>query len=1194
MISDYADRFFGTDVADIDPLTDALIRLEEERQVRRLILIPSESYVPSPVRQALGSVFTNVYAEGYPPSQMVGDDEDLLADLSQQLAYYRRYADRRFYKGADYVHFIETLAQRRAAECFANNLIPADEIYINVQPLSGSAANLAAYDALMEPGDTLMGMDLYQGGHLTHGSEFNVSGKRYKVVSYGVSDRDHRLDYDRILELAQEYRPRVIVAGYTSFPWAPDFSAFRRIADEVGAYLLADIAHPAGMVIAGEYPNPVGVADVVTFTTHKTICGPRGACILTTDADLAKRIDHAVFPGLQGGPHTNKFAAMCVAFEIARSDAFCDLQRRTIENAQALAKGLTDRGLALAYGGTDTHLLLLDLNSIRHPNGQPLYGEVVARILELVGIVVNKNTIPGDEITALAMGIRMGTPWVTERGLGPKEIDRLADCIAQIVQDIVPFSYQGLSGTLPRGKVHLEVLEGIKQEVDALACASKVEIERLGTAYPHFCLLPSEVEAPRLVLTGDDALEPSMLKEDTVLVDLSDLSLVRVTGWRSRPFLQDLLTVDVGALGEGEGMRGLMLDMDGAVVDDVTLWRCENDERGRDCYLMFLHPENASYALSWMRALSDGYVLFDDEDVWRKVRGPAKVELASELVGEEGILAFAVRGPDAPKAVGEALDGVSLTELAPFALTQLEYRGSALHVAREGYTPDDTWYMLFGPASGIRRAWQALIDARLRPAQASETRQALRDAAGLPKRWLDKGQVLACLVRRPEMIDRHKPYFVGQRSLVEPPDTVESAPFDWSEPTGAPLRRTPLYEEHLALNAKMVPFAGWEMPVWYTRVSDEHQAVREAAGLFDVAHMGTLEVSGPHAADFLDLVTVNYVRWLQDGESQYSALLDARGQILDDILVYRRTQDRYLVVVNAANFDKDWAWLNAVNEGRVSIDDARPWVRVPQPAVMRDLRDPSSEADQRIDLALQGPNARRVLMDCIDDAGLRRRLARLQRTEFLEGRVADMELLISRTGYTGESMGFELYVHPNRAAELWQLLLTKGAAHGLVPCGLAARDSLRIEAGLPLYGHELGGPLGISQTEAGFGAYVKYHKPFFVGRTPYKAYNDLSERRVVRFTVFEQGVRAIRGGEHTEPVVNRRGRVIGTVTSCALVGDEQIGMALVEGRYAEPGTELYIYPEARRAVAKLPQAFEQGDTVALPIAAEVVSRFPRN
>ena len=301
--NEYWNLFLKTDIGLVDPDIDGIIGFEEERQARKLIMIPSESMAPKAVRQALGSVFNNVYAEGYPPLRMTRDDEETLLDIPYELAYYRRYADRRFYKGVDYVHFVETLAQRRAADCFANDLAHSQDIYVNVQPLSGAAANLAVYDTLLDVGDTVMGMNLYQGGHLTHGSEFNFSGKRYHVASYGVSKATGRLDYDEIRDLARTHRPKMIIAGFTSYTWAPDWGAFAEIAREVGARLLADISHPAGMVVAGAFPSPVGIADVITCTTHKTLCGPRGAIIMTADEDLARRIDLAVFPGEQGGPH---------------------------------------------------------------------------------------------------------------------------------------------------------------------------------------------------------------------------------------------------------------------------------------------------------------------------------------------------------------------------------------------------------------------------------------------------------------------------------------------------------------------------------------------------------------------------------------------------------------------------------------------------------------------------------------------------------------------------------------------------------------------------------------------------------------------------------------------------------------------------------------------------------------------------
>ncbi|HSR32691.1 MAG TPA: glycine cleavage system aminomethyltransferase GcvT [Anaerolineae bacterium] len=1089
-MGDYGNTYFGARLPDADPELGRIVALEEERQARRIILIPSESIAPAPVREALGSVFTNIYAEGYPPLRMTRDDEELVLDLDHQLAYYRRYADRRFYKGADYVHFVETLAQRRCAACFANGRASAKDIYVNVQPLSGAAANLAVYDALMEAGDTLMGMDLFQGGHLTHGSEFNISGRRYRVVSYGV-DRNGRLDYNQIMDQALAERPKVIVAGYTSYPWAPDWHKFREVADACGAYLMADIAHPAGMASAGVYPNPVGIADVITFTTHKTMCGPRGAVIMTTDEDIANLIDMAVFPGAQGGPHTNKFAAMAVAFHIAQTDVFKQMMHGIFENAQALAAALEKRDLGLAYGGTDTHLLLVDLRSIETPTGEPLRGEMAVRIMELAGLIANKNTIPGDELTALGSGVRLGTPWVTQRGMGPEEMDTIADAINRLLRACHPFHYDGLVGELPRAKLDLDVLEAVKRDVAALAARSAAETGSLSSGYPHYSFL-------------DEAPTPE------------DRGLLLVSGWRAKPFLQEIGTADISSIEPNEQARTLLLDRGGKLIDDVDLLRLVPEDRGRDRYVVATHGAAHERIKAWFRGLSDGYVLFDDDDLERKVQGPVTVQ---DLDREGGIDAAVV---DSAQALRHALAGGS---------------------------------------DGL-------------PAGA--------DALAL---YEDGRQDLFCLT---------KPYFVGQAALASVRPGSDKREFVWQEPEDATLRRTPLFETHRGLTRKIIPFAGWEMPVWYTSVGEEHQAVREAAGLFDVAHMGVLEIAGPHAATFLDTVTTNYARWLDPGQSQYAYLLDPDGNVIDDIMVYCRDRDRYLVVVNAANAEKDWAWLNAVNEGQVVIDCDNRALTVEGKALVRDLKDPAHGLDQRVDLALQGPASLSILQALTDDQHTKDALARVRRTDLIEVTLSSLDLVIARTGYTGEEWGYEIFVHPDRAVEFWNLVMDKGARYGVKPCGLAARDSTRIEAGLPLYGHELAGPLDILPHEAGFSGYVKFHKPFFVGRKAALERAAHSERVLVRFQVDETGVKALRGGDHGETVVNKRGKYVGRVTSCTLVGGTQVGLALVEQRYAEPDTALAIYPAAsgKGPTVKAPDDLTSGDSAVLPVWATVLPRFP--
>ncbi len=407
-------------------------------------------------------------------------------------------------------------------------------------------------------------------------------------------------------------------------------------------------------------------------------------------------------------------------------------------------------------------------------------------------------------------------------------------------------------------------------------------------------------------------------------------------------------------------------------------------------------------------------------------------------------------------------------------------------------------------------------------------------------------------------VSHTKPFFIG----AEAGEGTPLPGFHWEEPANPPLRRTPLYDLHTELGAKIIPFAGWEMPVWYTSVVEEHLAVRHAAGLFDVAHMGVYQAEGPAAAIFLDSVCGNDIGGLGIGESLYTHFLDPEARVIDDLLVYRRDKDHYLVVVNASNDDKDWAWLNAVRDGQVRVDRARPWARAyGRDVTLRNLRDPQEGAAMRVDIALQGPRARDILLTLGSKPEVQSRIMKLRRTELCEGVVGGFDLVISRTGYTGEKMAFELFVHPDQASALFAALLEAGKPFGLKPCGLGARDSLRTEAGLPLYGHEMGGDKNLGVGDAGFGGYVKTYKPWFIGREAFLAQEAGRKSEVFRFQFMEKGVRMAHAGD---PVLDKRGRTIGYVTSCAVDSAGSLtGQAYLEQKHAEIGTSGLYLPECR-------------------------------
>jgi glycine hydroxymethyltransferase len=1028
-------------LAAIDPDVHELIRHETARQERYLILIPSESTVPHAVREALMSSFHNLYAEGYPLDETRTMSEEEILDYGLRLPEYRRKADKRYYKGTEYADVVEALARRRAAELFATPDAPADSLYVNVQPLSGAPANSAIFSALLNVGDTFMGMDLLVGGHLTHGSPVSRSGRQYNAVGYTVDPVTEKLDYDQIRAQAQQVRPKLIIAGYTSYPYAPDWKRFREIADSVGAILMADVSHVAGMIAAGAYPTPVGIADVISFTTHKTLNGPRGAMIITHRADIAAKVDRAVFPGEQGGPHVNQIAALAVALKLATTERFRRLQHQTVANAARLAARLSARGLRIAYGGTDTHMLLVDCKSIVGRDGTTLTGDMAARILDLAGIVLNRNTIPGDPSALRASGIRLGTPWITQRGFGDAEIDALGDIIVDVLKACEPFSYAGKKRPEARAKVDYAVLERAKIAVRELAASVGIDTAVGEVGYPHVSYADRQP-------SGAGTLSVRGERESVV-----------------RAFLDGALTADVTTLSEGEERSTCILGHDGVeIAHGLVTWQSGQAH---------LHlTANAGAAANWLRALSDGFALFEPADPYAKLPGPVEVLLH-------------------PLALDPAaLEGAFAAEAA------------------------------FAP----------------------------------------------------------KPYAVGLRARPVRGDALP--PFRWEEQPEPVLKHTPLHGLHLAKGAKMAPFAGYDMPLWYASVSEEHKAVRTGAGVFDVTHMGVFDVCGAAGLAFLEMVTTNDVASLGVGESHYTYFLNTDGVPLDDLMIYRVAADRWLVVVNASNNDRNWAWLQAVRAGIVQIDPARPDARfgAGEHVTLRDLRSPVSGADQRLDIALQGPKSKDILCALGGDPADIERVMGLAWAGVTTAQLGGFDLIISRTGYTGERTAYELFVHPDHAAALFERLIALGA----VACGLAARDSLRTEAGLPLYGHELGGDLRLAPGDAGFGTYVKLWKPFFVGKAAYLAHEAARTREVVRFRLDTKGARPAHPGD---PVVGLDGAALGVVTSCSIDSEGfQTGQAWIEAAASEPDTALAVLcgSERARSMGRMPT----------PEAARVLTRFP--
>jgi len=1035
---------------DVDPELHKIIQLEAERQNRKLIMIPSESFAPAAVRESLGSILQNLYAEGYPPQESRLFSQEKILDTEYQLLNFRRYSDPRYYKGVEYVDIIEELARRRCAELFSNDLVPVEKIFVNVQPLSGAPANNAVYQALIEPGDVVLGMNLFHGGHLTHGSSVNRSGKLYTVYHYSVSPDTERIDYDQVMALAQEKKPRIIITGYSSYPWTPDWKKFREIADSVNAFLFADVSHIAGLIAAGVIPSPVGYADVMTFTTHKSMCGPRGACILSFDQQVSSKIDKAVFPGEQGGPHVQVFAGMASAFKLAKSEEFRQFQHQIVKNCLSLSQQLENRGIRVVYGGTDTHLINIDCKSVIGKDGTPLSGDIAARILDIAGIVVNANTIPGDKSAFRASGIRMGTPWLTQRGLDEKDMTEIANIIADVLIAIEPYTIESGNKSASRGKIDFDLLESAKIRTRRLSEKALDSFEFFKSGYPQFFFIDDFSDRDQdsrvtFSIAGDDLQEVS----NYLLVD--DIESITP----DQTYISSIYAGD-------------------------KKFNCLVTKPNESDVLLSVKAADAGEIACWLRDLSDGYIRFD-QDLSKRIPGPFKVS-------EVGF------DPKSP----------------------------AIEVGKENT----------------------------------------------------------------------KPYYIGISDQKKPRLPARKS-FKWEVEEKEPLlKRTALFDWHQMNGGKLIPFAGWEMPVWYSSVVEEHLATRNYAGLFDVSHMGVYQAEGKDALTFLNCVCANDIGSLSLGQSCYTHFLNPDAEVIDDLLVYRHAQDQYLVVVNASNDNKDWSWLNAVKSGEVLVDNELPYAKSFGRGVnLRNLRDPKEKGEMRVDIALQGPLSKKIFLGLDLKPEDKKKIEALKRTELCHVQWNGYDLIISRTGYTGERMALEIFLHPEASVVLWEKLFEIGSPMGLKPCGLGARDSLRTEAGLPLYGHEMGGDLNLGIAEAGFASYVKVYKPWFIGRNSFIKREQQRKRVVARFRFEQQRVRMAHLGD---PVINDRGKVIGIVTSCAIDSEEYLtGQAYIEEQFAIEGTDIFIYQGVHELKDQKLNQLTIGDRAILPTKAKIVARFAK-
>ncbi len=1127
-------RIWRSSINEMDPWLATLLEREEERQFRQICLAAASSLCPPSVREAQASVFSNIDAEGYPPKRMAQVGLEHLLDLDEQVSHYQRYGDTRYNKGTELANVVEVVAQRRASAAFstewANNSdisVNASDIHVNLQCPTGSLANTAVFEALLKPGDVVLSMNLVDGGHLTHGSPLHRSGKSYRIVHYGVDPLTQQLDYDQIRDLAHQYHPKLIVGGASSYPWAIDWKRFRQIAEEIEPrpYILADISHPVGLVIAGLIPNPVGYADVVTFTTYKTLCGPRGAAILSTDHTISASIDRAVFPGLQSAPVFQQIVALAMAFEIAKTQEFKLLQQKIAENARLLYQNLTRLEIPIAFGGTNTHIVVADVGKIPTSTKYKLTGDVVARILERVRISCNSNLIPGDKYAPLASGIRMGTTWISQLGYGETEVREIATIIAEICKGIKPFRFYGPRRETLGGKISEELLQSTSQRVSEILKKSNEpntfpEKGREGRNYAK--------AQPALLATGK--------------VEIWDLrnwtEALVVMGERSTSFLQSIVTRDIYDLKKGEVFSALVLNANGEKRLNVLVCSLSSEPHPR--YLLVYQRSPETNFCDWLHMLSDGHVEIERDDPYLTVDGPVVIKSVDSGYFDHASMGEAlILGEESDKLI-ESIFGVGNTR--PLSVVEIPFRDRTLFGIRTLTAQGTAAWKIIGTQQLLAELLERVSrTCQLRIPGDAQSGDELFDVKpeidGAVRALAGSGSGIEPEVG--SLIAGSKPYFIGQAWLPKAANLNKKRfSFEEINSSGNHSKPSPLASCHRALGATFTNFAGCQMPLYYTSNIDELQSIRKNVGLFDLSYKVLLGFQGNGAERFLDLVLTEYIPQLDTGGSCRACILSPEGMIISDCILYRLAYDYFIMELDPYNAQMAESWLRAVAAREVIIDLARPGVEVDKSCSITNLKTCS---DPLIVLALQGPKSTAIIKSLLNANKSSNILNNLSKGHITELSFAGFSGWIANRGYTREAVGYEIFAPQSKAESLWNALMNVGFDHSLAPIGLSAADSLRIEAGLPLYGKELAGPYHISPMEAGFGSCIKLHKPFFVGRQYMLSHSP--SRKIVRLRAEIDAANLTK----LEPTIhNESGKIIGVTTSTASTSEQYYGLGLLD------------------------------------------------